>query len=200
MAINYPGPYELRINYETDGTPGGVYEHQLRLSCILASDPTPGDLFADIDIVPRVAASTNLASVTDELIILLKPFFSAADATFVNAELWKYAALSFDASYISSYAIAVAGTAGTSTTPGQQTIFSFRTFGGGKFFVHLLETVGVPAVSENYADMDAAEKALADWFTDDADSWFVARDNTYPLLVLKLHPGQNEALFKKRFR
>jgi hypothetical protein len=174
--------------------------HVMQFNLDLVNPPTLGDDFADIDVVPRVVAAHPLSIVTDEVVALLQPLYNSNDATFDYAELWKFEDLTFDASYITTYNIGELGTSVDPTAPANQVIFTFRTFEGGVMKVVLQESHHNAGGSVNYANMAAADQALADYMTGDADCFFLARDTSYPFLVLRVHPGQSESTFKRRFR
>lgn len=200
MVLNFPGPSQLRIFYTTSpGTEGGV-DHVLNLNFEPSVTPGPGDPFADIDVVPRVVAVHPLSTVTDEVVALLRPLMSAVDCTIVHAECWRYPPASFDAQYISSYPINLAATGAFAAVSSGQNIYTFRTIEGGILRVFCMEAGDLPGPSLTYADMNAANQAFVDYFTDDASSMFLARDTSYPAAFLKLHPGQSEAIFKNRNR
>lgn len=200
MAVNYPGPCELRLNYRVGIDTDLALDHQLRLSFMPRVSPDPGTPFADVDVVPRVIADRGLDFVTDELVTLLQPFYTAAGTAFLNAELWKYGALSFDATWISAYDISEVGTGLIDAQLGGQSIFTYRTIEGGLFKLTTMESSHTQGPSVVYSDISADNQALVDYFVEDDESWFLARDTSYPLLFMKLHPGQNERTFKRRYR
>jgi hypothetical protein len=200
MAINYPGPYVVKINYTVDPPGFAAMDHVCQLNVDLNADPTPGDTFANIDVNMRVVADHPLSTVVDEIVALMVPFYNSTDATFNDAELWKVTAGSFDMSFISSYSVAEAGTSVDTTVPASQSIMTFRTFGGGVFKHVMMETTNDIAASVPFASFTTAQDNLADYFIGSNDSPFLARDDTYPLVCLKNHDGLNEAVFKKRYR
>lgn len=200
MALNFPGPFQLRINYEVE-PPGFLpLMHVMQFNVDVVGDPTPGTAFADVDVNLRVAGTSPLSTVSQEIVALVKVFFLSTDAIFTDAELWKVASGSFDMTYISTYALAIAGTGVAATIPGQNSIYTFRTFGGGGMKLYLMESESVPTVTEPYGGLTGDAQDLADYFIDDAFSPFVARDNTYPHICLNLLRGMNESTFKKRYR
>ena len=200
MATNFPGPYQLRIFYEVGP---GLYPdmvHVMQLNLALLSDPDLGTLFADIDVVARIVATHPLATVTDEISALMQPHFNSTDVTILYAELWKYEAGTFNATYVSSYVIDLPGTGIPASWPAGQLIYTFRTYEGGVMKVSLQETTTEWGNSVSYGDLSQEAQDFADYFTGDTASFFLARDTSYPFICLARHPGQNEALFKKRFR
>lgn len=200
MALNYPGPYQLRVFYTCTVAGTGTIQHSLRLNCDLDGTPGVGDPFSGITCKQRVGAGDTLDNVVDGLINVIEDVYNDANADFDYAELWKYEALSFDASYVSTYAIGTPGVDVGPVIPAGQSIFTFRTLGGGQFNLHLMESIIYMAPPTEYADLGVDETAIADYFTADAHSFFWGRDNTYPSICLRRNPGQNEALFRKRYR
>jgi hypothetical protein len=175
-------------------------DHQLRLSFQPSALPDPGTAFEDVTVVPRIIAPRALNLVVDELITLVQPFYTAAGGAFLNAELWKYTPFTFDAIWISAYDISEVGTGVIVAQLGGQSIFTYRTLEGGLFKLTTMESSHTQGPSAVYTDLSADNQALVDYFVEDDESWFLARDTSYPLLFLKLHPGQNERTFKRRFR
>jgi len=94
----------------------------------------------------------------------------------------------------------VAGTGGTAQVAAGQYIWVFRTTEGGTMKVSIMEgTPHQPGIKIPYASMSAAAKAISDALTNGTSPW-LGRDTSYPFAVTGLFPGQNEALFKRRFR
>jgi len=199
MAINYPGPYELRFFYSVDGDPGGVLTHQFRFSVELDGDPAPGDGFNTIQIFLSGGSTIGLQTACLAVVNVIEDLYNSTDATFDYVELWKYAAGSFDADYVSTYAIGTAGTSALDTVPCSESIFTFRSTNGGLFKLVLLDNVGTPNVPASYADLNSINQDIVDYFADDTLSPAVARDGGRPFAFMRLFPGQNEALFKQRY-
>lgn len=195
-VTNFPGPYEVRINYTVNAS-AVVLSHQQRLNVRVDGDPLPGEVFTAIDVLRRDDTTDLLSDKVDEWVALLQPAFSN-QATFVNAELWKYEALSFEASFVGTYAIGLAGTAGTAQ-PAGQAIFTFRTQEGGIMKLSLMESNITPGGTVPYTGMATEQKAIADAIQYGTAFW-LARDTSYPFAFIAMHPGRNEVLFKKRFR
>jgi len=198
MALNFPGPYEVRLFYTVNHTTG-LYTHSARYNVVCAVDPNPGDAFSTISVVKRNTDTVALDVAVDTWVALLQPLFVAAPTAFLYAELWKYDPLSFEASFVSTYDISLAGTGGGSVNPGGQAIFTFRTQEGGVMKVSLMETAIASGGSLPYVSLNAAQGALVDTLTNGTTPW-LARDTSYPFAFVQMHPGVNEALYKKRFR
>lgn len=204
MAINFPGPYEIRLFYTVDGTPGGPLQHEQRLNIDVAGTPTPGSAFVDISVNTSEALTVDLDVVVEEWITTLAPLFSSG-VSFDFVELWHYPTpQSFDANFVSTYQpTANSGSSGSSTQLASQGIYTFRTIEGGIMKVSLMEQVHAPNVRESYSDLTAARQALVDYVLGGgaiAGARFLGRDTSYPFAFIAYFPGQNEAIFKNRYR
>lgn len=205
MAINYPGPFEIRISY-SDANISPVIEHVSRFNIALVGVPAQGDVFSNYDI-KDIDGDTTVALDT-----FVEAFLAKFNKLFSNnmdvgdVELWKYpTAQSFDSVFWSSYTpTANAGTGVGSGVPAGQAYYSFRTQEGGNMKVSLMEGIRAAGSSITYGNMTADEKALVDFVlsgnTTTFSAVFLGRDTSYPFSFNRLFPGQNEALFKKRYR
>jgi hypothetical protein len=198
LAINYPGPFEIRVNYVTDEDVK-IRNHQLRLSFQCGLTGNPGDPFTAWKPIDKLGSSvTDLKVHVDALVVAMKPsFFSAC--SIVNAELWEYAPNSFDAVYRSVYAIAVVGTSGSGTVPGNQAVTSYRTRNGGIFKTDLRGTVNVIGAKQAFPLGSSPQKTMSDYILLNTTP-FWGRDNSYPLAGLAFFPGSNEHAFKVLYR
>jgi len=200
MAINFPGPYEVRLYYSTSYSIGGVIQHSQRLNCIVDGTPAPGTAFADVDVLRRDGSPFALDSEVDDWVAAMQGFYSnGAGNSFDYAELWKYEPESFDASFVSAYSIALPGTSATVINQAGQAIVTFRTIGGGVMKLSFMETVLGTGSRDTLPFANAAMDALADSVVAGTFPW-IGRDGTYPFACIALFPGANEALFKRRFR
>jgi hypothetical protein len=198
--LNYPGPYQLRLYYTCDPGGDGPLDHVLALNLALAGTPEPGTAFADINVIARVVADHPLSTVTDELVAYLRELASLADSTFTHAELWVYEALSFNADFVSTYNINLAGIVVQDGEASAQDIYVFRTWEGNLMKMYTQEFCSTPGPSITYPNLAQVTQDLVDFFIDDNHSFFLARDTSYPLAFLKLHPGSSESIFKARNR
>lgn len=197
MAINFPGPYTLRLFYQT--TYGTVpLDHMQELNFDVASPPTPGDIFANIICNLTGGGTANMAAVTASWVSILDNLFHTASA-FDHAEIWKYEAGTFEASFVSTYTVGTNGLSSSATPPAGQAIYTFRTTEGGIMKVSLMEASIPQDFPKAYAALSADEKAVVDAVTDGTFPW-LARDTSRPFSFIRRYGGQNEALFKKRFR
>lgn len=203
MALNFPGPFEARIFYTVSNTIGGPIQHVMKLNFTHPVGQTiaPGQSFGTIGVQIRQGIPVTLANAVDGLIAVLQPLYDVDDSTFDFAECWEYEPGTFDATFISSYNI---GLAGSNSAPGEsiaaaQDIHVFRTQEGGIMKVNLMESKTGSTLPRSYAQLAPAHKTMVDYFLSD-NIWTLARDTSYPLAYKSQFPGQNEALFKRRYR
>jgi hypothetical protein len=199
MAINYPGPYENRIFYTVDTNPGGPITHQFRYSMELKSDPDPGDAYSTIDVVLSGGGDLALHTSTLAVVNVLEDLLAEASSTIDYAELWRYTPGTFDAQYITSYAIELDGQHPSGPVAAMSLIFTFRTTAGGIMKCVLLDVPGDNNVPVTYNELSGALKEFVDYVKHPNNSPFLARDGGRPFVNLKTFSGQNEAIFKRRF-
>lgn len=198
MPLNFPGPYEVRINYITN-EPAPIAEHQLRLSCQMSLTGNPGDPFsAWTPFQKNGSAVTSLQGHVDALMPLVRALYLPT-TTFTDAELWQYNPSSFDAVFRASYELGLVGTGAGTTQVAGQLVTSFRTQNGGIMKVDLRGTAIVPAATDVYPFANAAIQALAVYMAGATSPWW-ARDNSYAIIPLKAMPGTNEHSWKVAFR
>jgi hypothetical protein len=198
MAINYPGPYEVRLQYTTV-VAGLQLEHLMRLNCNMDSDLGVGFPFASWLAIQKGGGQLSLQSCVDQLVIYLRPLFRT-DSTFVGAELWKYIPNTFDAEFRASYAIALPGSEGIqATSAAGQAIITFRTVEGGIMRINLMESIFGAGAYDAAPFANSGISALATYLIGTA-GWVLGRDTSYPNVALKFLPGQSEKLFKVRYR
>lgn len=198
MAINYPGPYEVRIFYTTTVS-SVVLTHTQRLNIALIEPVVPGTAFNLIGTVSADATPDSLNTIIDEWVAILRPLLSSSGSSVVYAELWKYTPGTFEAEFVSSYDINLAGSNAGTTTLASQSIWTFRTAEGGILKINLIEGVVSQGAKTLYAAQGAASKALVDYVLRSDRVW-LGRDTSYPFSHIAQFPGQNEAVFKRRLR
>lgn len=197
---NFPGPYEVRFTYNANGNTSVLLNHAMRFSCDLQAVPAPGTAFNLIYVKNRLnSMNPTLQSAVDAWVVLLKAILHTS-STIIGAELWRYDAGTFDATFVSAYAINVVGTSSTASGAARQDIVTFRSTNGSTIRFSVLEA-GLSLPSGKYAPLagNADMDAIVNFLLSD-NCWMIARDNGMPFYGLNLFVGQNEALFKKRFR
>ncbi len=199
MALNFPGPYELRLAYTTNVSAVPLV-HTARYNLDLTAVASPGDVFANVNVLTRGGVSTpDLATAVEAWLALLAPRHNTNSA-FGALELWKYTPLTFEAIFISAYNPTVV--LGTSATPvviaGQET-YTLRTVEGGIMRLVGIETIIGTNDRIPYPTTTASVDAIFD-FVKSSVNWILARDTSYPIAALNFLGGQNEKTFRQRFR
>lgn len=199
MAINFPGPYEVRIFY-TVTTGISVHTHVQRLNVRVDGTPAPGTPMADIDFLRRDNLPFAADAEIDAWVALILPRWAVHASNGVShAELWKYEPDSFDSSFISTYDISAPSTGSGTTLIAGQEIYTFRTEEGGIMKVNFMQSVQAQGAPQVYSALNAGQKAIVDAIRNGTVPW-LARDTSYPFSFIRMYPGSNEALFKKIFR
>lgn len=206
MTLNFPGPYELRFLITTSNLTGGVYTHVQRVNIDVAGNPAQGSTFSTISVKDKVTptGAVDLDVLVEAWLTVLAPLYNNA-FSFDAVELWKYpTAQSFDSEFWSAYGPPTAQPSSVSAAhEAGQAILTFRTSEGGILKINLMETKIASGLSRGYDNMTTEEKAVADFVLGGGatyDAAFLGRDTSYPFSFIKIYPGRNEALFKRRFR
>lgn len=198
MAINVPGPYDVRIFYTTlVGTE--ILTHTQKLNCDMDADLGVGFPFSSWLVKQNGGGQLSLQSSVDQWIIYMRELFHTS-TQFVTAELWKYVAGTYDASWRATYAIALSGLEAVfPTIAASQGVVTFRTRNGGIMRINLMEYIIGQAVTDPAPFGNGDISTLATYLLSSA-GWVIGRDNGYPVAALNFLAGQNEKLFKLRFR
>jgi hypothetical protein len=197
MANNFPGPWEIRLNYVA--TYGSLTaNHLARYNVDVSGTPSIGDPAGDFDLKRRSLSTIAFTTFIDEWIALLVPVYTI-HAGFVSAELWKYDPGTYDATFYTSYAIGEDGTQNANQKAATEVILTFRSTNGGIGRLHFMEAHLDPGDALGAGFYPSPWDDIAA-YVENANNVFLARDNGYLLTSLKMLPGQSEALFKRRFR
>jgi hypothetical protein len=194
MPTNFTGPYSVEIEYIVDG-----FTHKQNISCDVQGTPSIGDLPSTVTLETRDLVGLNLETAVDDYLTPVLQFFNTT-VDFVGFTLWKYIPLSEQRTFITAGALVLSGLSATATEPAHQMTMSYRTQEGGIFKHVLLETI----FSDNELSSLAAN-ANPDVVTIVAQitgsgNWQLAKDTSYPIAPLHISFGENERVFKKRFR
>jgi hypothetical protein len=199
MALNFPGPYGIRIFYTTTPTGFATRSRKMEFYVSTVGTPSPGTSALSIDLTARGGATVNLDAEVDALVALLRPMWPAA-TDFTHYELWRYIPGSFDAIFITTEPIALSGTGAGSSSPAGQSIITLRTLEGGIAKVSLMESILGPGPQQGFPTGNAAVNALANFLSHPTQTVYLGRDTSYIVAAKGLFPGQNERLFKDRYR
>lgn len=199
MVQNFPGPYELRMSYST-GIATVFLTHTSRYNLDLTAVPTPGDSFTNINVKTRGGILTpDLATVVEAWLALVAPRHNIL-STFGALELWSYAPLSFDATFVSAYSpTIVAGTSVTNAVVAGMETYTLRTTEGGILRLVGIETTVGTNAKIPYPTTTPSVDAIFD-FVKGTSNWILGRDTSYPFAALNFLGGQNEKTFRQRFR
>jgi len=127
------------------------------------------------------------------------PSFFHTSTEFIRFELWKYPVAGFDAQYIATANVTVVGLSAVATSPAHQMTLTFRSAAGGVMRLQFMETVYVLNNKNTFPTGITVIDALAT-YTIGSTSVIQARDDSRPVASLRASFGQNEKLFRKRFR
>jgi hypothetical protein len=158
------------------------------------------EVFSNINVEDSDGSPVALSTAVDALVGFMADFYNSTDATFTHAELYKMLDQSFTGIFVSAYTLNVAGDSAQATVPASQTVFTFRTAEGGLMKCTLMETVVTPGQAVLPANFGTPEDNLTGLFINSSNEVFLGRDTSYPIAVLRMLPGQNEATFKSRYR
>jgi hypothetical protein len=189
---NWPAPYVVDIFYRVQGQ---LHKHSAGM--ILSTEPEAGVEFDTLSAITKNGSLEPLDVVTDTIVSYIKPFYGPLD-DILFAELWHYLPESFERQYIASYEIGAVGT-GTAGQIMRQMIMSFRSSLGGVGYVNLLEGAFPQDTQTGWPFPAGAANAFATYVFSTA-SPYVFRDNGRPVTPINLSYGQNEKMWRKRFR
>lgn len=195
---NFDGVYEVRIIYDTTPTGFPLLEHTLTFDVEPTAPPEVGEEFSAINIVPRSAAPLPLSDAVDDFVAGMIGIYPSS-ATIIRAELWRIPEGTLAGTFVSTYPIDEPGVNVTASQVAQQSTFTFRAIGGGNGRLQFMESSISGNGSTSYPYPAASQNAIADLVT--ATTGFIlARDNTHMFANIHLSNGQNERLWRKRYR
>lgn len=197
MPTNYDGQYEVRLNYTTVVATVPM-DHTMTFDIKLDYEPEPGTPFSEILVSDWNETSSPLDALIDALLAELLPLYNLT-TDFTSAELWKIPEGTYDATFLSVYGIGTPGESSTNTSAAHQLTFTWRSTAGGIMKLVLIESISTeqgkyayPTGSSTWNDVFA--------FVGSATRPFMARDNTRPFAPLRVSGGQNEAVWRRRYR
>lgn len=194
----FDGIYELRFTYVVPITGQPTLSHRHTVDVKLAEDPVVGEDFTTIVALSRLGVEVDLDGAVLNYLNFIKAFY-ATNVDFPIVELWRYPTEGTNATYVSSLELGESGTGASPTSAAWQTTITLRSQGGSIMRVQLMETTTTNNNVESFPTSNVGVNNFAGYLTG-GTSPFVARDDTFPLVPLKWSSGQNEKLFRKRFR
>lgn len=198
MALNAPGPYEVVYRVIVS-----AMEHEMRFNCVALGSPAPGTPFNTITFATRtVGVPVNAQTAIDGLWNQMRPHYHTS-VTCGLVELWHYPVPGSDErDFISATSpVATAGTSSGAAVLANQDTLSFRSANGGIMKVTMMEssfqTNNVVTLIPN-ASGNTVQKIAA--YVLSSVGWLLARDDGFPFAAYQHTSGQNEAIYKKRYR
>lgn len=197
MAINYPGPYEYRLVYQTVAASLPKIS-EFRLSLNVVGTPSPADLYSSINLEAFDTSTIDLDDWEDALITVLQPLFNTT-TDFVASELWLYTPGTFSAVFVTGRTVGLQGSSGSASVQDGQAVISFRGTDGSRGKADLRQTVLPSGITQTFPTGSAPVNALAA-FLSGVDSMVITRKGGHFLTPYKFNPGTNERYFKDRLR
>jgi hypothetical protein len=193
MVAYYPGPYEIEFVYQVNDL-----NHQQRFNVTLDDLGMVGDDFDSFTAFAKDGSSIQLDTAVDTYIALVIPEYHTS-SVWLSATLWEYVPMSYVKEFVAEYEIGEDGTSSSATVEANQETFTYRTAGGSNMRMTLLETrltgYGVVPIAE----LAGGLLALGNHFVADT-CIFHGRDNTFAASRLNHLVGQNEAVWRTRYR
>lgn len=195
---NYDGMWELRFRYTTTPTGMPALEHRLTLDVRMNQAGDVGGEFSDFELRQKNGLFISLESYIILLSDVLGDVYNTT-SEFGAVELWNYPATSTDATFYSVRTLGLAGTQAGNAQPAQQATMTFRSQNGGIARLQMMEAWFAGNAFEYAPFANPLWSILADFLVA-PESPVVARDDGYLVAPLKLSHGQNEKLWRKRYR
>lgn len=201
---NFDGIWELRGIYDTTPTGFPLMRHRLTVDVNVIGIPAVGTDFTSIEVdTPDETALLSLSEISDSIGALWQACYPAA-AHLSQFELWKIPEGTTDAVFISQYDVGLVGTNATASKPAGQATFTFRSLEGGVARFQLMESSFTGDTKESRPYAAAAATNIADYITTGDNTpplrYFKARDNSAIFANVHFTQGQNEKLYRKRYR
>jgi len=193
-TVLYPGPGLVELDYSVDGL-----SHVMTFSVIPDGTPVIGDPADEILIFEKDGQSSLLSVRLDALRQLLDGIFDTAVSSFNTWNFYMVTPSSFERTLITSYSTGTPTFSASPYNPAYSEIYTFRTLNGGIGKVTLLETIHTSKLQLSPSQILTAQDAIAIWFTDN-NTPAVGRDNGYFHQLLRVSGGENEHVFKRRYR
>lgn len=194
MANNFPGPYEIEMFYTVS-----TFLHIARYNCDLTSSPSPGTPMTSINFKTRGGVATPaIPTAMASWIALIDNIYNTA-ASFDSYNLWQYAPLTTERTFISSDTLGINGASASVTNKNQQLTLTFRTVDGDGMRIVFLDSISTSEIRIPYVNLGVDLQLIMDFVDSDAN-WILARDTSYAIAKLSGIGGENEALFKRRNR
>lgn len=195
---NFDGEYELRFFYTTTITAIAL-EHRLTFDIDVVGVPSPGDEFDTIEVQFKGGGSETLDLwITNRWLPVWRAVMDIP-TDIIRAELWYAEEASFDFIFIGVMPLGYAGLSANPAQVAQQLTATYRSASGGVGRIQIMESVVGGNSLVSFPTSNAAVNAIMAQVTG-PNSIVLARDNSRPVVANKLGLGQNEKLYRARFR
>lgn len=195
---NFDGVHETRWKYSVPIS-GRTIIHTMTLDVKVLGTPVPGTDFTAIQTVAQNGTNATLQAEVQALWDIIRTAYNTA-VELVYVELWRYGPNGQNAIYISASDVTnPLGTSAVVPMAAQQQTFTFRSTNGGIMRLQLMETSVGDNLRQTPPYTPAGFQSLSVYVTGNSRPW-QARDDGYPFVAIACSGGQNEALFRKRFR
>lgn len=192
------GAYECRLTYATTIS-GQQLSHKHQFNVRLSTTPAPGTPFDEISVLNWDASTQELGQMLTAYFAVLLPLIPD-EAVLEVVELWHYPDGGSNAIYISAGGYGSTGTnVGAPRAAGQAT-FTFRTLAGGLMKMVLMESSLAGDLRQSYGAVPAGIVKNYMDFIGGTEHAIAANDSFRPFAPIAFIPGQNEAVYRKRFR
>lgn len=195
---NFDGLWTMRYRYSTVPTGFIAMEHRLTFDVKMSAAGEVGDTFDNFLLTRRdgdiVDAETWAAAFT----AILKTTLNAT-SEIATAELWFTPEGTTDSTFYSVLAIGEVGSQVGNAAVAQQTTLTFRSAAGGIARIQVMEGYSSGNQYEYPPYSLAPFEALSDLVVS-AASPVIARDNAFLIAPNRMSNGQNEKLWRKRYR
>lgn len=195
---NFDGLWEMRLFYTTTPTGFPALEHRLTLDLRVLEGNEPGDPPELFEVSPRVGAPLPFTDWVDDLLAGVVPLL-ASSTDITRAELWRADEASLDFLFYTVYDIGANGTSANPSLPAAQLTMTFRSALGGSGRFQLMESVVGGDSKTSFPTANAAANTLSAFIIAPA-SPILARDNAFFIGRINLCLGENEKIWRKRFR
>ena len=193
MTVNIPGPEEVVITYVVQGV-----THKMRLNCDLETDVGVGGDMDEFYFHSKggtpVQADTAIIDFTD----LLADRFEET-AVIASADLYSVDPDTLERTFKSTLTIGATGGAAEEARLAGQEVYTFKTVEGGNMRLSLMET----SIHEDGIDPYPSGELSIDsifQYVVSSTSWIKGRDTSFIATPRNWCPGQNEALYRRRYR
>lgn len=195
MARNFPGPYELEYTLLINGRTSLI-----RYSVVVTNSPSVGAPLSDFLLRLKNTTTRNAQQCANDFWSRARALYNSG-VSCTGVTLWRYRPNSLAKDYMT--AAPVTNPNGLSNQPtnlGGQVIMTFRSGAGGIAKLVFLETPYTSNGIESFSPTATTPHQLLAQYAVSGDSPIVARDNGFLVTGIRILFGQNEAIWRRRFR